>query len=397
MPPAGMSKPYVINEVSSGSYEIQMYGEVVEEQPIDYWTGKPIEGLYIVLTDFLKDLDNLSGASSVTVRINSPGGDLEAGVAIYNRLKEMPHVTTIVDGLAASAASLIMQAGETRKVYQNSQVMIHSASVRLCDYFNLADIQDAEKRLKAANDQVINTYTERTGRDAVKVRHMVEATTWMTGEDIVKEGFADKLIEQKLPMSMSADKRFLISNGLRIDARALGKALPTIEETAEADAGVGPAEPKDVNKEGEKYMTLDELKKAEPELVKQIQDEAKAGVNTDDAVKQARDTERQRIRDIESIEASIADTDLVNEAKFGDKPMTAQELAFAALQKQAKIGNKILGDMKDDADESGAGNIPAEPVDGIEKEKNEAEEQKAKDQADIAAAAAALGFAKEAN
>ena len=390
LPATGPRKPYVINDLGAGAYEIQMYGEVVEERLTDWWTDEPVDGMYIVLSEFLDDLDRMSNASSVTVRINSPGGDLEAGVAIYNRLKDMPNVTTIVDGLAASAASLIMQAGKTRKVYQNSQVMVHSASVLLFDYYNLADLQDAEKRLKAANDQVINTYTERTGRDSVKVRHMVEDTTWMTGQDIIDEGFADELIQQQLPMAMSADRRFVISNGMRIDSRAFGKALPTIKETA--NAGV-PA--KSTSKEVKKNMTLDELKEKEPGLVKDIEDAAKASVDTDSIAAQARAEERTRIQEIESIEASIADKDLVNSAKFGEKPMSARDLAFAAMQQQAKIGNKVLGAMLDDSKQSGAEEVRPEPVDGVEGAADAKAQKAAKDQEDIKAAAAALGFGKE--
>lgn len=383
--PAARTKPYVVNNLGSGSYEIQMYGEVVEERPVDWWTEKPIEGLYIVLSEFLDDLDKLSNASSVTVRINSPGGDLEAGVVIYNRLKNLPNVTTIVDGLAASAASLILQAGKTRKVYKNSQVMIHSASVLLFDFYNLTDLQSVEKQLMAANDQVVNTYTERTGRDKTKVRHMVEDTTWMTGQDIIDEGFADEIIDQQIPMAMSADGRYVVSNGIRIDSRAFGKVLPTINVTE--NAGV-PAEP-----EKEVKMTLDELKRTEPDLVKTIEDTARASVDTDSIAAQARTDERTRIQEIESIEASIADKDLVESAKFGETPMTARDLAFAAMQRQAKLGNKILGDMLDDAQHSGAEGVAPAPVDGTEDPTEAKEKEKAKDQADIKAAAAALGFA----
>ena len=389
IPVKGDREPYVINKMGGGEYEIQMYGEVVEEQPTDWWTGEPVDGLYIVLTDFLKDLDNIKNASSVKVRINSPGGDLEAGVAIYNRLKDMPHVTTIVDGLAASAASLILQAGENRQIYQNSQVMVHSASMRLVGYFNLTDLQEAEKQLAAANDQVINTYVERTGRNRVNIKHMVEDTTWMTGQEIIDQGFADGLIQAKVPMAMSADKRFVISNGIRIDSRVFGKILPSIKETA--DAGADPAK----SKKEVKRMTLDELKKEEPDLVKSIEDAAKATVDTETIAAQARDAERQRIRDIESIEATIADKDLVNAAKFGDKPMDAKELAFTAMQKQAQIGNQILTDMRAAAEDSGAKNVEPEPVDGIVAGKDDKAQKEAKDKADIEAAANALGFRKE--
>lgn len=142
-------------------------------------------------------------------------------------------------------------------------------------------------------------------------------------------------------------------------------------------------------------MTLDELKEKEPGLVKDIEDAAKASVDTDSIAAQARAEERTRIQEIESIEASIADKDLVNSAKFGEKPMSARDLAFAAMQQQAKIGNKVLGAMLDDSRQSGAEEVKPEPVDGVEGAADAKAQKAAKDQEDIKAAAAALGFGKE--
>jgi len=111
-------------------------------------------------------------------------------------------------------------------------------------------------------------------------------------------------------------------------------------------------------------MTLEELKKEYPELCEQIRAEAR---NTDataneQAVRDAVKAERQRIKDIESIAASIADKELVDDAKYGEKPMDAKDLAFAAMQKQAAIGAKVLDDLRQDRKESGANNITAVPA-----------------------------------
>jgi len=111
-------------------------------------------------------------------------------------------------------------------------------------------------------------------------------------------------------------------------------------------------------------MTLEELKKEYPELCEQIRAEAR---NTDataneQAVRDAVKAERQRIKDIESIAASIADKELVDDAKYGEKPMDAKDLAFAAMQKQAAIGAKVLDDLRQDREESGANNVTAVPA-----------------------------------
>lgn len=384
-------KPYNIVQ-NEDDVEITMYGEVVESVPTDWWTGEPVEGLFIVLADFLKDLDELKNKNSVTVRINSIGGDLFAGVSIYNRLKELKNVTTIVDGLAASAASIIAQAGAEgqRKIYESGQIMIHGASVGLCDYFNKQQLSGIIEQLEAANESVISVYEERTGEARTKLKHMVEKTTWMTGQKAVEQGFADEVISGNVAMSMSSDRSLFLCNGIPMNARR----LPTIPEgvqvvqnqrmqTAQAGAEI------DNHNEGGNNMTLEEMRQQHPDLVRQIEDEARSSVDTASATQEAIASERKRIKDIESIEDSIADKDLVEQAKFGDKPMDAKDLAFVAMQKQAQLGNTFLANNTEDVKASGAAEVTAVPNSGTST-KDTAE----KDAADIAAAVNAVNKAR---
>lgn len=369
-------KPYNIIGADTEDVEIEMYGEVVEAQPVDWWTGEPVEGLYIILKDFMAELNNLKEKNSIKVRINSPGGDLEAGVTIYNRLSELGNVTTIIDGLAASAAGLIFQAGQKRQIYRSGQFMTHGASCRLCGYYNLQDIEKMKNRLQAANDQVINIFEERTGANRTRLKHLVESESWLTGQEAVDEGFADEVIDGEVTMSMSADKSLFLCNGIPMQTRNFGK-MP------KGTRIMKPTEhkPVDISKnEGGTEMTLEELKNAHPELVKQIEDAAKETVDTTAAEQKAVDEERQRIKDIESIEASIADKELVDKAKYGENPMSAKDLAFMAMQKQASLGNNFLEGMKADAQSSGAGQVQATPE----------QEQKAKDEADMKAVLSTL-------
>lgn len=366
---AGASKPYNISRGLDGtSAEITMYGEVVETIPVDWWTGEEIDGLYICLKDFLDDINNnLMGVTNLTIRINSPGGDLHAGQAIYNRLKMFDNVTTIVDGLAASAASLIAQAGQTRQVYASSQMMIHGASTLLFDWFNQNELKEVQKMLKAADDTVINVYAERTGLEKDKIKNMVSNTTWMVGEDIVSLGFADELItgDKEMQLSMNAGSHQLLCNGIPFDTRR----MPILPQNVVVTEGVLAREHKpvqDSNVKEENHMTMEELLAQEPDLVKQIQDSAKADALTsikpdETAVSNAVAAERQRLADIESIEASIADKELVKNAKYGDTPMDAKELAFEAMKKQAALGNAFLADIKNDVSTSGAEEVTSLP------------------------------------
>ena len=363
-------RPYNFLGADTEDVEIEMYGEIVEKHPIDWWTGKPVDGLYIVLQDFLNDLDSLKNKKSIKVRINSVGGDLEAGVVIYNRLKELENVTTVIDGLAASAAGLIFQAGCKRKIYESGQFMAHGASVGLCGYTNLQELDKIRNRLIAANEQVVNIFAERTGQNKTKLKHMVEAETWLTGQAAVDEGFADEVIEGQVTMSMSADKSLFYCNGIPMQAKNFGVFPEGVKITKPT---VQTVEDKNKEDEGGKHMTLEELRNQHPDLVKQIEDAAKETVDTTTAAQNAAQEERQRIQDIESIEASIADKQLVKDAKYGENPMSAKDLAFAAMQKQAQLGNTFLQNMKDDNETSGVEEVHAAPTKDEQKEKDEAD------------------------
>ena len=101
----------------------------------------------------------------------------------------------------------------------------------------------------------------------------------------------------------------------------------------------------------------EDLRRAYPEFVQQIENTARAAGAT---------AERDRIQGIESIENAVGDAEMIRNAKYGEQPMNAQELAFAAMQKQAKIGVNMMASMEADAAASGAANVSAAPAAGKE-------------------------------
>ena len=148
--PKGLKAYAITRDAATNTAEINMYGEVVENRPIDWWSEEPIDGNFIVLSEFLKDLNELATCSRIVIHINSGGGDMYAGVSIYNRLRELgAEIVTVCDGLAASAASVIFMAGDVRRVFAGSNVMIHSAATRLCGYYRDADVEKALEILRA--------------------------------------------------------------------------------------------------------------------------------------------------------------------------------------------------------------------------------------------------------
>ncbi len=133
------------------------------------------------------------GGADVTVNINSPGGDMFEGLAIYNLLREYEgKVTVKVLGLAASAASIIAMAGDDVQIGRGAFLMIHNCWVyAMGNRHDLAQIAtDMEPFDKAMND----IYGARTGLDTDAIDAMMDAETYIGGSDAVEKGFADRLL-----------------------------------------------------------------------------------------------------------------------------------------------------------------------------------------------------------
>ena len=130
---------------------------------------------------FVKDLSGIS-AKTIRLRINSPGGNVFDGVAIYNALKRHPaSVRVEVDGLAASIASIIAMAGDTIHMAKNAFLMIHNAWV-----FAMGDAEEMRKMadvLEKIDGTMASTYAERTGSKPKDIRELMDAETWMTAEE----------------------------------------------------------------------------------------------------------------------------------------------------------------------------------------------------------------------
>lgn len=393
MPNPTQFKPYTITMEGENDVTINMYGEVVERHPVDWWTGELIPGNFIALDDFLRDLDDLGTKDNITVHINSVGGSLYAGLAIYNRLRGLPaKVTTINDALAASAASIIFQAGDTRKMNPGSNLMIHEAAVFLFGSYQTADLRSIIKQMDAHNKSEVAAYADRTGRDADAIKNMLAKETWMTGQEAVDAGFADEVIDGGLEvsMSLSPDKKYIVSNGVAMSTRGMSAfpaaaAVMTEEQAAKMFGGAqskpsaSPAtEPVNANHKnaGGKNMAtinnMEDLRKEYPDLATQIENAARDSARTEGI-----EAERARIQGIEAIENAIGDKELVKAAKYGEKPMTAQELAFAAMQKQASIGATVVKNLENDAANSGAAGVSANPTGGDPKAEQQEEEANA--------------------
>jgi len=142
--------------------------------------------------EFVRDLRDID-ASEIELHINSPGGQISDGLTIYNGLRDHPaRVEAIVDGLAASAASWILQAGEIRTMNRHTELMIHDGMAFTIG--NEQDHLDTAALLGRLSDNIASIYAERAGGTVEDWRAAMRDETWYTAEEAVDVGLADDVV-----------------------------------------------------------------------------------------------------------------------------------------------------------------------------------------------------------
>ena len=138
-----------------------------------------------------------AGNGDITVWINSPGGDCVAAAQIYNMLMDYKgNVTVKIDGIAASAASVIAMAGTRVLMSPVSMLMIHNPmTVAMGD---AAEMEKAIEMLASVKDSIINAYEIKTGLSRAKLSHLMDAETWMDANKAVELGFADEIMQRAI-------------------------------------------------------------------------------------------------------------------------------------------------------------------------------------------------------
>ena len=137
----------------------------------------------------------MSGSGDITVWINSPGGDCVAAAQIYNLLMDYKgNVTVKIDGIAASAASVVAMAGTKVLVSPVSMLMIHNPMTVAMG--NSEEMQKAIEMLAEVKESIINAYEIKTNMSRAKISHLMDAETWMDANKAVELGFADEIMKR---------------------------------------------------------------------------------------------------------------------------------------------------------------------------------------------------------
>lgn len=186
--------------------ELYIYGPIVSQSR---WWDDTIDA-----KNFADDLQALQGRD-ITVRINSPGGDVFAAHAIHNQLIAYSGaVDVVIDGIAASAATIIAMAGGRITMPTNSMMMIHNPAVGLEDTYTAEELDHYANALRAVRKSIVAAYMKRASVGQAKIESMMDNETWLTAEECLSMGLADA-IDGSIPSMLDGDE--LIVNSLRVD------------------------------------------------------------------------------------------------------------------------------------------------------------------------------------
>ena len=223
-----MMKFWNFTDGESGGGILRLEGEIASES----WWGDEVTPKL-----FMSELAAYAG-KNITVFINSPGGDVVAGSQIYTALKEHSGTVTVkVEGLAASAASVIAMAGDFVYMSPPSLMMIHDPATAA--WGTTEDMRQAIDVLNECKEAIINAYTLKTGLSRAKLARLMSDETWMNAKKAVELGFADKVLYSDIaPNEKNLADAFLF--GRRAVFNSLLARLPKAEPPREQNASPAP-------------------------------------------------------------------------------------------------------------------------------------------------------------
>lgn len=327
--------------------EMFLYGEITH----DKWFDDEVTA-----KEFAEDLSALNGCD-LKLRINSPGGDVFAAQAIYNQLKDYKgYVTVQVDGLAASAATIITCAGDTVIMPENALFMIHNPLTWAVG--NAEEMRKTADNLDIVRDTIISVYLSRT-KDKVtedELKDMMDAETWLTADEAVNYGFADSVTDEHIENRISGN--LLIVNSISCDLSKFkhGEKARAIFENFQKPK-------KEAKKNMENKETLGLLQKIADKLGIGEKPEP---VQDNTAVENAVKAERERIINLEAMLTGDSVTDaIINAAK--EAGQTADDIkAYIDAVNKAKASETVnnaaveaMSNIIKDNIESGAANVTA--------------------------------------
>ena len=308
--------------------ELMLYGDIAES----FW-GDTISAKEV--TEYLADLD----VENINVYINSNGGVVDTAIAINNALRRhKAKVTVNIDGIAASAATLITCAGDTVRMPKNALFMIHNPST-----IAMGDSEEMRKQadvLEKYKNSITETYLQKVNIDKEKLSELMDSESWLSAEEALKYGFIDEIIENtdiqvvenkvisnNMVFNMAEFKNFNVDKNIKNNGKGSGK------------------------------MTKDEIKAQFPDIYAEIVNEGK-----EIGVKE----ERTRIQEIENLGYNH---EVVDKAKFKE-PKNARDLALEIVSLMKQENQNKINKIQDEG--KPLNNMPKGNDDGVNDEQKAA-------------------------
>lgn len=349
----------VKNEVN-GNSEILLYGPIAGESS---WWGDEVTP-----RSFAEDLENLGG-KDVTVRINSGGGDVFAAHAIHNQLVAYKgRVTVVIDGLAASAATIIAVAGDRIIMPANALFMIHNPAIGLSDYYGAEELLKAAEALNTIKGSIVAAYRKRCKASAEELVAMMDAETWMGAAECLEKGFVDEIQGSVSP----------VLNGSSLVVNSVNFNIKNFKNQDALKACLNKkVEVKSMNNKLEAFLNglgLKVVDENQPTVPVQNVASQLPAVDAEQIAKNAVEAERQRVAALEALDSgdNPAVTAIIAEAKKNGK--TADDVktyvdAVKTVPVVQDAAQQLVADMIGDNKASGVEGIGTGAVDEAALEK----------------------------
>lgn len=331
LPPV-TSKPvpwYEMKNLGNSEAEITIYDVIGGSFWSEGVTGK----------QFVEDLKNLPPHQTLNIFINSPGGAVYDGRLIYNALKRhKAYKKVTIDGLAASMASGVAMAGDEIIMPENAMMMIHDPSMCLCG--NAREMRDAADYLDKSKKTLISAYRDKTGLDDSKISDLMTAETWMTADEALELGFADKIGNK---IEVTALSRFDLSMFSKAPELVLHLPVEANRTRHEPPKGDTPVMEITLEKIKQDYASIAEALRAEGKQ----QAEGNLAEKIAQAKNEGAEQERKRIQEVEA-QAMAGHEALIAELKFDGKT-TGPEAAVKVLAAEKQKCSNHLQTLRNEA------------------------------------------------
>ena len=336
--------------------DLYIYGPIVSSAS---WWDDSIDAV-----QFSEDLKAL-GDKDVTVHINSPGGDVFAAHAIHNQLIAYAgNVDVVIDGIAASAATIIAMAGARITMPTNSMMMIHNPAMGLDDHYTADDLDKYANALRAVRQSIIAAYMKRVSVDQAQIEQMMDAETWLTAQECVDMGLADA-IDGRIKSVLDGNN--LIVNSLKIDItnyknrEGLAHCVNAQDEKKGAEVLSKSKLEEILNTLG---LRIDDAAEPQPAPAKAPTTEAAPAVDANAIAAAAVAQERQRMADLDAMaDGNPAVAAIINTAKRNGQTADDVRDYVAAVQGIKSAAQNQLLDMQAESKEGGTDGIAAGAVD----------------------------------